>query len=248
MHYWNKDNFAGLLELAKEFAKTPELAGLAEYCLMREKGLRSQALARLNHFLAETKLWDVDIARRQVITILEANACTPAAHHFMTFPLMGQLIFPTLDRWLVDEPSAICPIRWLGLLRSDPDALNLALSLDPGDIPVRRCLINLALDKADYSTHHLSESVLLSSVEETRSAIAVARNLIISAPDMMPFSVLLAEADEYEEMLDDWLDYNNSPIGGFPQWCEARKRTYRWSTIVYYDKLGTDLTQKGSDT
>jgi hypothetical protein len=235
MHYWNKGNFEGLLELARELGKTPEFVALAEYCELREKGLRSQALAQLDDFLNKAALWDADLARSNVSIILQADARTPAAHQFLTHPLLTRLIYPTLEHWLTDVPSAAEPLHWLGLLRSDPDALRRALSLVPSDGPVRRRLINFALNAADHATHHLSESVLLSTTDETRESIASVRQLIASAPDIKPFADLSADADEYEQMLDDWEVYNQSPDGTFPQWCEARGRTYSWPTIVYYD-------------
>lgn len=234
MFYWNKDNFEGLLELARELESTPDLAWLAEYCVLREKGLRSDSLTRLNDFLDTAALWDIDLARRNVLTILQVHARTPEAHQFLTHPLLRRLIYPTLERWITDEPSAIEPLRWLGLLRSDPDALRRALSLAPGDIPLRRRLINLALADAEYATHHLSESILLSTVEDTRAAIAAAKHWIASAPDIEPFADLSAEADDYEKAIDDWVAYRQSPVGTFPQWCDARGRTYSWPTIVYY--------------
>ncbi len=234
MHYWNKDNFKGLLELARELDITPELGALANYCVLREKGLRPQALAQLDDFLTEAALWDTDLARRNVLAILQADARTLKAHQFMIHPLMVRLISPTLERWVTEVPSAVEPLRWLGLLRSDPDALRRALSLNPSDVPVRRRLINFALDSADYATHHLSESVLLSTVEETRESIATARRWIASAPNVKRFVYLSGEADEYDQMLDDWVAYKQSPVGSFPQWCEARNRTYSWPTIVYY--------------
>ncbi|MCL2310617.1 MAG: hypothetical protein FWC42_10210 [Proteobacteria bacterium] len=235
MYYWNKDNFEGLLELAHELRKTPELGRLAEYCVLREKGLRSQALARLNDFLAEAALWDTGLARRNVLTILEAGARTSEAHPFMAHPLLARLIYPTLDQWMVDEPSAVEPLRWFGLLQSDADALRRALSLSPDDIPVRRRLIHFAIDYADFATHHLSESVLLSSVEEVRAAIATARQYIASAPDIKPFAGLSVEANEYEQMVDDWEAYNQSPTGTFPQWCKTKGRAYSWPAVIYYD-------------
>ena len=221
--------------MAGELGKTPELCALAEYCELRERGLRSHALARLDDFLNKAALWDTDLARRNILIILQAEARTPEAHQFMTHPLLMRLIYPTLENWVTDEPSSVEPLRWLGLLRSDPDALRDALSLTPNDVPVRRRLIIFALDAADYATHHLGESVLLSTVEETRESIATARRWIVSAPEIKPFADLSAVADEYEQMLNDWEAYNQSPVGTFPQWCETKGRTYSWPTIVYYD-------------
>lgn len=236
MYYWNKENFEGLLELADELKKTPELSELGEYCVLREKGLRSRALAQLDQFLNKAALWDQNLARCNVLIVLQADARTSEAHQFMTHPLMTRLIYPTLEQWVIDEPSSVVPLRWLGLLRSDSDALRRVLSLTPSDVPVRRRLIKCALDATGYATHHLSESVLLSPVEETRKSIAIARRWIDSAHDIKPFADLSAEVEEYELMLDDWVAYNESPVGSFPEWCKNKGRTYSWPTIVYYDE------------
>lgn len=235
MHYWNRDNFEGLLELSRELRQNLELTDLAEYCTLREKGLRKQALRHLDGFLNMAASWDTESARRLVITILLADARTPKAHQFITYPLLTRLIYPTLEQWKADHQSAIEPLRWLGLLRSDIEDLKAALALDPADVPVRRRLINLALDGADYATHHLSESVLLLTVEETRRSIITAREWISSAPDRGPFADLSAEADVYEQMIDDWVAYGQSPLGTFPEWCERQGHRYSWPAIVYYD-------------
>jgi hypothetical protein len=235
MHYWNKDNFEGLLDLARELGQIPELALLSEYCVLREKGLRKQALNRLNEFLDTASSWEVESARRLVLSILSADARTPEAHQFMSHPLVERLIFPVLEQWRSDCPSAVEPLRWLGLLRQDSKALKAALSLDPADVPVRRRLVDFAFDDAYHATHHLSESVLLMTVDETRASIAAARELIASAPDPSAFAYLSAEADEYEQMLNDWVAYRQSPTGTFPEWCAKHGRTYSWPTIVYYD-------------
>jgi hypothetical protein len=55
-----------------------------------------------------------------------------------------------------------------------------------------------------------SESVLLLTVEETRRSIITAREWISSAPDRGPFADLSAEADVYEQMIDDWVAYLRS--------------------------------------
>lgn len=235
MYYWNKENFEGLLDLARELGETPALAGLARYCVLREQGLRKQALRRLSEFLVQASTWALESARRHVLRILAADARTREVHQFMTHPLLTELIYPVLERWRLEQPTAIEPLRWLGLLRLDASALEEALELDPSDVPVRGRLINMALRDADYSTHHLSESILLLTVEETRASIAAARALIASAPDARAFDYLAAEADEYASLVHDWEAYIQARAGTFPEWCAQRGRRYAWPTIIYYD-------------
>lgn len=120
MHYWNRDNFVGLLELARELANTHALRVLAEYCVLREKGLRTQALARLDEFLTEAALWDIDMRRRNVLTVLQASAritqptilasrcfSLQLRRHAHRFPLPGNgsLLHLTLSR------LPICPLK-----------------------------------------------------------------------------------------------------------------------------------------
>ena len=234
MYYWNQDNFQSLLELAKTLEPVPGLEPLAAYCVLREQGLRAQAFEKLRHFLADTAQWTAQQARENVLVILQADARAPAAHQFMVAPLLQQFVYPTLERWLADEPSAVAPQRWLGLLRGDAEMLRAALAREPADVVVRSKLIGFALDAADYATHHLSESILLQPVSDVREAIALARQLIEAAPDAEPFAHFVAEANTYDQMLDDWVAYQAAKDVSFPDWCRAKGRSYAWCTAVYY--------------
>lgn len=235
MHYWNQDNFQSLLALADALAKHPDLALLAEYCRLREQGLRKPAFDALNRFLSAAEHWSDEQARRHVLTIVQVDARTPEAHQFMAVPLLQKLIYPRLEQWLDAVPNAVEPTRWLGLLRRDAALLRQALVLDPADVVVRSRLIDYALDAADHATHHLNESILLGQVAEVREAIALARNLIATAPDPEPFRSYVAEANQFEQMMDDWEAYQVSKTGTFPEWCQAKGRSYTWCTHVYYN-------------
>ena len=235
MYYWNRDNFQSLLELGTELAKQPDLALLAEYCMLREKGLRKQAFEALNRFLSDAELWSDEQARCNVLVIVQADARMPAAHQFMASPLLQKLIYPRLEHWLAAAPAAVEPKRWLGLLRRDAELLQQALELDPADVVVRGRLIDFALHSADYATHHLDESILLCPVSDVRAAIALARRMIEAAPDVEPFQHYVVEADQYEQMLDDWDEYQLANSGTFPEWCQAKGRSYSWCTRVYYN-------------
>jgi hypothetical protein len=235
MHYWNVKNFEGLCDLGNEFSSVPYLSGLAEYCSLREKGLRAEAFKVLEKFIREASGRETDVKRRMVIDILIANSRTPEAHQFLTHPILTKLLYPTLEKWLSDSPSALEPLRWLGLMRSEVKNLEAALSIDPSDVPVRRRLVDMELSKVDYATHHLDESVLLAPLEECRSSLFRAKTLIQGACESKPFADLYGELKEYEQMLDDWVLFNESEYKDFPKWCRTNGRDYRWCTKVYYD-------------
>lgn len=234
MHYWNKANFENLKQLAEELKKTPGLSLLSEYCLLREKGLRKQALQKLDSFLETSRTWDPQNARRQVDHILSLAARFQEAHQFMTHPLLEKFIHPVLTAWTAAEPNSATPLRWQGLLKWDEEALKKALSVVPDDVPVRQRLITISLDNVDHATHHLGESILLTSIEVARDSLDKARQWIGSAPDRAPFSIQSDEADYYAKLLDDWESYSQKPEGSFPEWCAKRGREYGWGTIVYY--------------
>ncbi|MDP0490101.1 MAG: hypothetical protein Q7Q71_03515 [Verrucomicrobiota bacterium JB023] len=235
MHYWNRKNFEGLRGLSSELSSIPELNGLAEYCNLREKGLRTDALQALHKFIQEAIGRDVNAKRRIVLDILSADARTPEAHQFLTHPILTQLLFPTLEEWLSESPAAFEPLRWLGLMKSDFAHLEAALSAEPSDVPVRRRLIGIELDNVDYATHHLDESILLSPLDECRSSLFRVGQLLDGYMPSKWFESLAEEYKEYVSMLDDWELFNQSEYNDFPEWCRANDRHYRWPTKVYYD-------------
>ena len=235
MHYWNKPNFEGLLQLAEALSSDERLTSLAQYCRCRERGLRQEAFAALEQFLGAASRWKSSDARRICQAVLELHARTPKAHQFLTQPLSARFVLPVLEAWVADEPDSQTALRWLGILRRDSGLLQRALALSPEDVPVRRRLADRHLSEVDHATHHLGESQLLGSLEATRESLAKARAILDEAPDSAPMADLAREISEFESMLDDWESYREMPEGTFPEWCARRDRPYSWPTIVYYD-------------
>ncbi len=235
MHYWNKANFEGLLQLAEAFSSDERLTSLAEYCRCRERGLRQEAFAALEQFLGAASHWKSSDARRICQKVLELHARTPDAHQFLTQPVSTRFIFPVLEAWVADEPDSQTALRWLGILRRDSALLQRALALSPEDVPVRQRLADWHLSDVDHATHHLGGSQFLGSLEETRESLAKARTLLDDAPDSAPMAGLARDVSEFESLLDDWESYCEMPEGTFPEWCAKRDRPYSWRNIVYYD-------------
>jgi len=236
VHYWNKSNFEGLLQIAEALDVEPRLSSLAQYCRQRELGLRRGAFEALESFLRASEGWEAQDSRDVCQLVLELHARTPEAHQFLTQPLLTRFIFPVLEAWESDEPGSQTAIRWLGILRHDFERLGQALALDPEDAPVRRRLADWHLSGVDHATHHLVESQLLGDLEETKQSLAAARAVVETAPDPARFADLDSEISEYEALLQDWESYSSSPEGSFPQWCVKRNRPYSWPKIFYYEK------------
>lgn len=236
MYYWNKDNFEGLASLAVGLADRDEFAQLAEYCRLREAGLRREAFVALSTFLACTDTWETEKSRDAVNAILMLYYRTPGCHQFLAQPLMNRFVYPILRRWSDDEPESIPPLRWLAILRRDPGLLGRVLAADPSDVVIRRMLIVCQLSSVEYATHHLSEGFLIGELDEALKDLRRAADLIEEAPIREPLSDLEQEARRYGQMLFDWQAYKARSVGSFPEWCAARGRDYHWSIAVYYGK------------
>ncbi|WP_296267560.1 hypothetical protein [Pseudomonas sp. UBA6562] len=236
MHYWNKTNFQGLLAVADSLQAHPELKALASYCRYREQGLRRQAFAELERFLAASRSFDNAIARGAAIEILEANMRTSGAHQFLTQPLVARFLRPTLQDWMEDDAEASLPVRWLGMLDRDAELLTRALSACPEDLPVRKILIDFALGWVDHATHHLDESVFLGSPEEAILALERAKGLIAEAADPEALDHLRDEVRYFEHLVADWKAFLQAPTGSFPEWCSERGRDYAMPVKFYYER------------
>ncbi len=236
MHYWNKASFEGLIQLANFLEEDPHLSLLADYCRLREKGLRRQAFAALDAFLTVAAAWKPQTSRSACQALLELHARTPDARQFLAQPLLARFVFPVLEAWLREEPTDQVPHRWLGILRRDRVHLERALELVPGDAVVRRCLAEWILSAVEYATHHLSEGLLLADFDATRRSLAEARGTVEAAPDPDSLANILAQIDDYDALLRDWESFSAAPEGTFPEWCARRGRAHRWPTIIYYDK------------
>lgn len=234
MHYWNNKNFEGLASLAVGLAARDDFAHLAEYCRLREAGLRGEAFAALETFLSYAETWEREKSQDAVDAVLTLHFRTPGCHQFLAQPLMKRFVDPVLQRWLEDDPDSIAPLRWLAILRQDQQLLGRVLSVEPGDTAIRRMLIAKRLDSVDFATHHLNEGFLIGSLDEALEELRRASDLIEGAADRELLSDLDREARQYGQMLFDWQAYKARPVGSFPEWCAARGRDYHWSITVYY--------------
>jgi hypothetical protein len=236
MHYWNNENFVGLLALSEELDAHPDLKSLASYCRFREKGLRREAFSALEHFLESSRSFDSATARSAAVRILESNARTRGTHQFLTQPLVARFLMPTLRVWIDDEPATCVPVRWLGILSRDIELLDRALSMCPEDIPVREMLIEDDLSCADYATHHLDETRFIGSVDEVIAALAHARDLTANAPEPEAFAYLTSEVNYFDALVADWTAYSKNPAASFPEWCAKQGRKYNYPLKVYYKR------------
>jgi len=236
MHYWNRDNFEGLFELANALeANSSDLSLLSEYCRNREKGLRNQAFQSLQQFLEVSNAWPESDAREKCAVILELQSLVPHVHQFLSQPLLKQFIEPVLQKWLSEAPDNYQALRWSGLLHWDANLLFKALEICPEDKPVRSKLISMHIDEVDYATHHLDEGYFIGDFDDAVKSLEIAKSLLEAGLNSPAIKGLTEEIAEYKQLLDDWASYTKAPTGTFPEWCASKGRQYTWSIRVYYD-------------
>ncbi|WP_131857467.1 hypothetical protein [Bosea sp. BK604] len=234
MYHSNRRNFEGLDALAEELRAHPRLRLLGDYCGLRSRGLRRQALAALEQFLKLASEFDGPEARAAAVDILELHDRTKEAHQFLAQPLRARFLFPVLETWMEDEPGSITPLRWLGFLKHSDHLLARALAMAPDDLPVRRRLVERTLHHINYATHHLDENFFIGSVDETVEDLKSLGTYIEGAPDPVLFAAAAGELRYFEALVADWIAFSREGAGSFPAWCAERKRKYRFAAKYDY--------------
>lgn len=235
MHYWNRDNFEGLTAIAEELSGDPRLAGMADYCRYRESGVRKQAFAAQDEFIALAASLPVSEKRELAGRIYGIALRVPEAHQFLSTPLQLRFLHPVLDKWLRDEPDSLEALRWDGIFRDNAESLARALALDPDDAHLRRLLIARdCLSPVGFAVHHIHESKLLGEVPEIEALLSKGEALLEAAPARDGLESTGEELAYYRRLMADWQAFTQSGAHSFPDWCAEKGRTYQWSATYYY--------------
>jgi hypothetical protein len=173
----------------------PAWSDYAAHCEDRERGLRPQALAHLDRFLATARSWSFD-DRREFVDWL----CWRRAEHqrdgygLIPYPLAEELVVPTLNEWTAQASSDASPHRLLGLFFAGTyyaglraglcptddtlySHLHAALRADPSDQLARIRLIELAIGGADYSCHYLPHFYIVDPDDDIAGLAEAAEHL-----------------------------------------------------------------------
>ena len=167
--YWNQDNFECLLGIAESIAGEEMWQHFADYCRLREKGLRKQALKSLAQLIADAKNWPPVERRRFSNWIFGVHLRHSAVHQLIATPLSQQLLIPTLKEWAGCEAENSTPRRLLGLATGDQQHFSDALVLNPQDDVSRYYLVLRDLADVDFQCHHLPDEF----IGEPSEAIAI---------------------------------------------------------------------------
>ncbi len=233
--YWNQSNFEGLLAVGDSIATEVLWRSFADYCSLREKGLRKQALASIDRLICQSADWTDEERRRFTNWIYETHLGSPEVHQLIVTPLNQQLLIPTLETWIADDPANATPRRWLGFATGNYTHFTEALSRNPKDDISRYRLAWGHLDDVDYQCHHLPE-YFIGDPADALKLLDDARDLCkcFCDPRLMPS--LEVKLTILYGKVNDWITFQESGGNSFSDWCRKNDRAYEWVSAIYYDK------------
>jgi len=218
MWHWRVENFNGLRDIASQVAGEPGLIHFGEYCSLREQGLRQQAFAALNKFLATAEFWDVQRRRAFVRWLVETHAANPSVFDLIPHPLQEKLVTPTIRQWQVEAPNDPLPFQ----LGGDYESLKTAIHLDPTHQRTLLRLIKLLWGHVSMACHELpagvigETSVVLADLSEVENLLS----FLLDASERNAF----ARVSEFREVVQNYANYlaDNVRTKSFEDWAISR--------------------------
>ena len=64
MYYWNQQNFEGLKSIGDKYVSIQGYEAFGRYCLLKEQGLKKQAVAAVKEFVASAKEKSIETQRK----------------------------------------------------------------------------------------------------------------------------------------------------------------------------------------
>lgn len=202
-----------LAELSVSIAHKPAWSRLAAYLDLRSKGLRPQALKALEEFIDEASRWRLD-ERLSLVRWLEAN--DDRSSGVMPFPLIRNLLAPTISEWLEAEPQDADASCFYAIYVAGSDSklvpadfLNKALKIDPNHQKALNTKLKWLIDYVYYAQHELPALYLgspESDLEALREAIPLAERLL----DNELRENRLATLTKQLATVQNWMDFEES--------------------------------------
>jgi hypothetical protein len=214
----------------------PEWQDYGQYCLLREKGLRKQALSKLSTFLEHAKGWGFN-KKKEFVTWLcsQMESIPDASYGPYPFPLARELFIPFFEEWTQKEPSN--PEAWTLKARYGEDfsAYSKAIEIDPTNQRARVALANAIIGYLEHAMHHLPEYFIGDEQEALAAAQEGYEHLsYINEGDVRTY--LLRELKEAENLLLDWVTFRKEMGTDFDAWCRSKGRNYKWIKAFYYSR------------
>lgn len=235
MYYWNQANFEGLRELGEAMQSRQGLGYLAQYCLLRERGLRKQAMTALLVFIRDTSARPLAEQRDLACELTRLHFENRNVHQLVAEPLRAYLqgVFAS---WCAEFPELAEPYRWLGVLSRDTQHFETALKFDAEDRIALGWLTSEALNAVDFATHHLGEGRLLGTLDDAYGWLERASSYASRLQAGTAQTNFLEEIADYRELLDAWRAYCAlAPEQSFPDWSREQGLGFAFAAAYYYD-------------
>lgn len=224
-YYWREDEFVTLIRVAEKTSGDPDLAEFTEFCRLRERGLRGQAMAAMNRFVDQAKHWPL-AKRRELVDYLMLSVKCHNRHIVTPQPFSDGLVMPTLKEWMKESPSDSAPRRWLGLLTHNADLLEEAIRLDSGDQIALQALMYHVTYHVDYDLHHLPYAYL-GNPAESMAELDRAEELLPGLDDAEILEYYRAEIAALREVVCSYQDYvASNSTESFEGWAVANDRPF----------------------
>lgn len=235
MSYWNQSNFEGMRAVGEKYAGIPGYARFGSYCLQKEQGLKKQALASINAFVAELLVLPAAQQRAMAAELSALSFYNPQIHQLIAHPLMV-CIQQVLQHWATEEPSNVTPHKWLGHMARDLACYERALALDPDDDICLSQVADACLSHIDYQTHHLSESLFIGELSDARSCLDKAQALVARMGEGELKHRLQQDLLHFTRLLDLWQAYSTSATEqSFAHWCQSCGYPVELGSVVYVE-------------
>jgi hypothetical protein len=189
MQFSRQENFEGLSYLANQ-AEERGYPEFAEYCRLRDKGLRQEASERIGLFVSEMRARPA--AERRLLADWLLTFCfeNPQVYDACPMPLKQAVIAPTIDEWVKAEPENMKALRW----SPDERALLVAARAVPREeIAVGRYAM-VVIQRIDFSTHELPNGYLGTSLSRDIADVQTVIDLLHTISGAEFFHTLREEA------------------------------------------------------
>ncbi len=149
MHFWRKESFSTLKDVAAKAGEVPLWSDYADFCVEYERGLRSEAFTILGRFISSMERAPFSDRRRFVSWLLWQADRRDGRDMLIPQPLQIRLVEPTLVEWTVVEPTCSEPHLWLG----GYEHVKRAFELEPDNQLARRKLIIVIWGRVDFEAY-----------------------------------------------------------------------------------------------
>lgn len=214
----------------------PEWNDYGQYCLLREKGLRKQALSKLSDFLRNSQSWSFDQKKEFVIWLCNQMDSIPdASYGPYPTPLARELLIPFFEEWTQRDPINSEAWTLKGRYGDDFSAYFKAIEIDPKNQRARIALTDASIGYLEHAMHHLPH-YFIGDEQEALTATREAYEHLSHIDDGEPRTHLLQELKNAENLLLDWMTFKKEMGTDFDEWCHTKGRNYRWVKAYYYSR------------